>query len=215
VPARRTFARRGATIGAHSRSKPSTDVLIASASRGVSGTALAACAAVLALVGGACGGPNDSRQGEQAPDLGSGPTSTDTGATTTVDSGDGEGNAASVGTTDQGVATVRVTLDDYIVVIDRDSASAETITFSVANRGSVQHDLAVIATELALDRLPTSGIRVDEENPQIDIVARTPTVRPGGVASVRVSLATGGYVLACTVPHHYVREKMATKFSAV
>ena len=56
--------------------------------------------------------------------------------------------------------------------------------------------------------MPTAGILVDEENPAMSILARTPRLRAATSGSFTASLTAGTYVLVCTVPHHHVREAM-------
>lgn len=103
---------------------------------------------------------------------------------------------------------VEVQLDDYAVSIAPLSVAAGGVTVSVSNGDAAPHDIVLVATDLPADRLPTRGIRVDETSPDLRILARTPTLAPGGRSTISAELRPGRYLLLCTVPHHYVRNMM-------
>jgi len=89
-----------------------------------------------------------------------------------------------------------------------------TFTLTATNLDRVPHDVVLIRTALPPDRLPTTGIRVEELDPAIEILARTPRLEPRATGSLTASLAPGTYVLVCSVPHHYVREAMVATITA-
>ncbi len=105
-------------------------------------------------------------------------------------------------------ATVEIILSDYAIAPAHSSVFADEVTISVVNRDGVPHDVVLIATELGPDRLPTSGIRVDINDPAVTVVARTARLPANGIGSLDAVVAPGSYVLVCTVPHHYVRDQM-------
>lgn len=105
-------------------------------------------------------------------------------------------------------AVVTVRLDDYAIQPSSVVAPAGEVTFQATNGDAVPHDLVVVRAAVA-GRLPTSGIRLDEADPRIEVVGRTPRLSPNASASVTATLAPGSYVLVCSVPHHYVRDSMA------
>ena len=167
------------------------------------------CALVFATAG-ACSGnpPTDGAVGEVQPSSTRGtptapaPSSPSTTATTTT----------TTTTTTTAPApppvTVDVVLHDYAIGIAQTEVDAEQVTLTVTNTDRAPHDVVVISTTLEPGRLPVAGIRVDEENPALSVIARTPRLPAGGAAAITVALAPGRYVLVCTVPHHYVRESM-------
>lgn len=104
--------------------------------------------------------------------------------------------------------TVEITLADYTVAPAANSVAPGSVTISVVNRGGVGHNVALVATSLPGDELPTAGVRLDESDPHIRILARTPNVGRGERTTVTVDVDAGSYILVCTVPHHYVRERM-------
>jgi len=101
-----------------------------------------------------------------------------------------------------------VRLDHYAIEPDALQTAAGSFTLAANNIDGVPHDVTLIRTGLAADQLPTTGIRIDETSPDIEILGRTPRLGPGESGSFTMSLAAGVYLLVCTVPHHYVREAM-------
>lgn len=105
-------------------------------------------------------------------------------------------------------ATLAVRLHDYAIQPAVLQSVAGVVTIETVNDDGVPHDVTLLRTARARDALPTTGIRVAEDDPSIEIVGRTPRLGGGGTSSVTMSLEPGTYVLVCTVPHHYVREAM-------
>lgn len=120
------------------------------------------------------------------------------------ENGHGHGHRSSSGAVSGGRA-----LDDYAIQPSSVVAPAGEITLQATNGDAVPHDLLVVRLAVA-GRLPTSGIRLDEADPRIGVLGRTPHLSPNASASVTTTLAPGSYVLVCSVPHHYVRDSMAT-----
>jgi len=105
-------------------------------------------------------------------------------------------------------AAITVRLDHYAIEPSTIESNAGTVTLTAANVDGVPHDVTLLRTGLAADQLPTTGIRIDETSPDIEILGRTPRLGPGESGSFTTSLTVGVYLLVCTVPHHYVREAM-------
>lgn len=111
-------------------------------------------------------------------------------------------------------AAVEVRLDHYAIEPRAQTVPAGVVTLTASNRDRVPHDVVLIRTTLASDALPTSGVRVDENDPVIDVLARTARLASKGTGSLTAMLQPGTYVLVCTVPHHYVREAMVATITA-
>lgn len=113
-------------------------------------------------------------------------------------------------TTDTAVPTApgEVRLDRYAIEPATVIASAGTVSLTAVNADQAPHDVVLLRTTRAPDALPSSGVRIDEADPSIEVLARTPRLEPGATGVLTVSLGPGTYVLVCTVPHHYVREAM-------
>ena len=78
---------------------------------------------------------------------------------------------------------------------------AGSVTFIARNAGSTAHDLIVIKTDLAPDRLPidTQTQKVKEDGK----IGGLEQVAPGKSLNLRVDLPAGAYVVICNVPTHY------------
>lgn len=103
---------------------------------------------------------------------------------------------------------VEVALADYEISPAVSSVDAGQVTLDTVNNGRVGHNVAVVATTLPSDNLPITGVRLNESDPSIVIVGKTPSLAAGGRSTLTVDLGPGTYLLVCTVPHHYVRERM-------
>lgn len=179
-----------------SRASDSMDRRRPSGSRHGGWAAAALASALLAVLGACDGTAGDPSATPNAGGPAPSPTTTDAGQggpTTTP-------RAAS--------ATVDVMLAGYAIELSRTSATGDLVTFAITNRDGVPHDLVLVSTDLPAAALPTAGIRVDEQSPQLRVLGRSPTLPAGGTATLKASVAPGRYVLVCTVPHHYVRESM-------
>ncbi len=113
---------------------------------------------------------------------------------------------------------VRVDLAEGRLAPDRASVPAGKVTFDSRNTGRSQHELIVVKTDLAPDKIPLGlegpslklAGRVVLGVPHVHTahqVARTlgtsRHVLPGSSRRETVRLAAGRYVLLCTLPGHY------------
>lgn len=94
-----------------------------------------------------------------------------------------------------------VELSDYAVSANAPAVRAGETKIGVRNRGSQPHDLVVLRTDLAPERLPLDAGRAKAHEP--GLVARTKELRSGGTAALTVTLEPGRYVLICNVAGHY------------
>ena len=108
---------------------------------------------------------------------------------------------------------VSVVVDDYEIRPAATTLAPGAYSFIVSNEDTAPHDVVLIDTDLPLDGLPTSGIRVDEQDDRLSVGARTSRIDPGGAGSLVATLRPGRYLLVCTVPHHYVRDLMAVELT--
>lgn len=99
---------------------------------------------------------------------------------------------------------VGVTLADFTITADPDSASAGEVTFDVTNDAEQTHEFVVFQTDLAPDQLPTDeGGDVDEAGEGVELVDEIEDIEGGSTQSLTVNLDTGSYVLICNLPGHY------------
>lgn len=105
-------------------------------------------------------------------------------------------------------STVNATLqDDFKIVVDKTTLPAGSVTFHVTNAGKVPHELVLLKTDLAYDRLPPdpdeAGKIVEDNGSSIIHVDETDNMDGGGTKNFTVDLAAGKYVLVCDEPGHY------------
>lgn len=99
---------------------------------------------------------------------------------------------------------VGVTLADFTITADPDSASAGEVTFDVTNDAEQTHEFVVFQTDLAADQLPTEeGGDVDEAGEGVEHVDEVEDIEGGSTQSLTVNLDSGSYVLICNLPGHY------------
>ena len=98
--------------------------------------------------------------------------------------------------------TVNATLTDMVISVDRTSAPAGLITFVVKNNGAVVHELVVIQTDLAPDKLAPDADEAGKMD-ETGNVGETGDVVVGAAKTFTITLAPGHYVLMCNEIGHY------------
>ena len=110
--------------------------------------------------------------------------------------------------------TVAVTLADFSVTPEPDSAPAGEVTFDVTNDAEQIHEFVVFQTDLAADQLPTDeNGDVDEAGEGVELVDEIEDIEGGSSQSLTVNLDAGSYVLICNLPGHY-QQGMHASFTA-
>jgi uncharacterized cupredoxin-like copper-binding protein len=98
--------------------------------------------------------------------------------------------------------TVNATLTEMKIVLDRSGVPAGPVTFVVKNNGTLEHELVVIKTDVAEDKLAP-----DVEEPgkmdETGNVGETGEVKPGESKTFTVTLAAGHYVIMCNEVGHF------------
>lgn len=115
---------------------------------------------------------------------------------------------------------IGVTLQEWSVIPDADSAEAGEVTFNVENVGPDDvHEFVIIKTDLEADALPTlDDGSVDEEGEGVDVIDEIEDIPVGETQSVTADLEAGAYVLICNIydedeaEAHY-EEGMRTAFT--
>jgi uncharacterized cupredoxin-like copper-binding protein len=96
---------------------------------------------------------------------------------------------------------IRADLKEYVVPLTSTTVRAGQVTFIARNTGTSAHDLIVIKTELAADKLPLDGqTQKAKTDGRVDGVEEIP---PGQTRNLRIDLPAGHYVVICNVPTHY------------
>ena len=113
-------------------------------------------------------------------------------ATTASPSADGDGGDATA---------VAVTLQEWAVVPDAESAPAGDVVFTVTNDGPEDiHEFVVLRTDLDPADLPVDedGV-VSEEGEGIEVIDEIEDIAVGASEELTVTLEAGSYVLLCNI----------------
>ena len=104
-------------------------------------------------------------------------------------------------TTSTGKTTIKASLGEYFIKLDKSSVPAGSVRFDVSNDGNVEHEFVVIKTNLAPGKLPLKGGEAKEDvGPS---PGEIPSVKVGKKKALAVTLKPGKYVLICNLPGHY------------
>jgi uncharacterized cupredoxin-like copper-binding protein len=93
-----------------------------------------------------------------------------------------------------------VTMKDYRVELNVTTLKAGTVKIGVKNAGGMEHSFELIKTELAFDKLPTTG---DARAREDGLVKQVKSIAVGKVSTLTADLAAGKYVVICNVAGHY------------
>jgi uncharacterized cupredoxin-like copper-binding protein len=98
--------------------------------------------------------------------------------------------------------TVNATVSDMKITVDRTSVPAGAVTFVVKNTGAVVHELVVLQTSVAQDKI---AMDMDEAGKMDETgnVGETGDVDAGQSKTFTVTLPAGHYVLMCNEVGHY------------
>jgi uncharacterized cupredoxin-like copper-binding protein len=102
-----------------------------------------------------------------------------------------------------GATTVNTTLSDSKIVVDKASVSSGKITFNVKNNGTMTHEVVVLKTDLAQDKIaqdPGEPGKVSEDAS----LGETGDVNVGETKAFSLDLQPGNYVLICNETGHYL-----------
>lgn len=115
------------------------------------------------------------------------------------------GGGAEPTATPSGHAVVNVDLSEWAVNPAPASTKAGEIEFNATNKGSIEHEIVIVKTDLAADKLVIGADgKVDEAASGTLIGEIEPEELPaGGDASATFNLAAGNYALICNLPGHY------------
>jgi uncharacterized cupredoxin-like copper-binding protein len=96
---------------------------------------------------------------------------------------------------------IRADMTEYVMGLTSAEVRAGSVTFIARNAGTTAHDLIVIKTDLAPDKLPVdTQTQKAKEDGKVDGLEQ---VAPGKSLNLRVDLPAGAYVVICNVPTHY------------
>jgi uncharacterized cupredoxin-like copper-binding protein len=101
---------------------------------------------------------------------------------------------------------VNVLLEDFTLRRDVDVVPAGTVRFRILNQGPTTHELSVIRTDRAPDKLPLQrdGLTINEDAPGMDFLDEAEGLDIGDRRTLVLHLAAGNYVLYCNMEGHYL-----------
>jgi uncharacterized cupredoxin-like copper-binding protein len=101
---------------------------------------------------------------------------------------------------------VNVLLDDFKVRRDAAVVPAGTVSFRILNQGPNTHELIVVRTDRASDKLPLQrdGLTVNEDAPGIDLLDEAEGLDIDDRRTLVLDLAAGNYVMYCNLEGHYL-----------
>jgi uncharacterized cupredoxin-like copper-binding protein len=107
---------------------------------------------------------------------------------------------------------VQVTADEFSIKLNNASVPAGKVTFRVANKGTIEHELVLLKTDLAPTALKMRD-NEDKVNEEVSAtnVGEVEDIGSGATKSGTFDLTPGKYVLICNVVNHY-RAGMTTAF---
>ena len=96
---------------------------------------------------------------------------------------------------------IRADLKESAIALTSTTVRPGQVTFIARNIGTIAHDLIVIKTDLAADKIPVDGqTQKAKTDGRVDGVEEIP---PGQSRNLRIDLPAGHYVVICNVPTHY------------
>jgi uncharacterized cupredoxin-like copper-binding protein len=98
-----------------------------------------------------------------------------------------------------GGTTVNVTVEEYSVTPESESAPAGDVTFHITNDGPNDvHEFVVVKTDLAPDALPTAEDgSFDEDGDGVEVIDEIEEIAVDESQDLTVNLESGAYVLLC------------------
>jgi uncharacterized cupredoxin-like copper-binding protein len=101
--------------------------------------------------------------------------------------------------------TVQTYLREWSVRADPSSVKAAPVTFMAHNEGTMHHELVVIKTTLAPDKLPVGDDSAVVEGGPVEVIGEIEPdeLSPSATASKTMQLEAGSYVLICNIAGHY------------
>jgi len=113
------------------------------------------------------------------------------------------GTGATTPTTNPNERTVNATLTDSKIVLDQITVPSGKITFNVKNAGTMVHEVVVLKTDVAADKIapnPDEPGKMSEDGSQ----GESGDLNPTEAKTFTLDLQPGNYVLICNQPAHYL-----------
>lgn len=100
---------------------------------------------------------------------------------------------------------VTASVQEWAVHADASKATAGDVTFTVENKGTIQHEFLVVKNTYGPGSIPivAAESRFSEEDPGLTVVDEIPEWAAGETKSLTLTLQPGKYELVCNIKSHY------------
>ncbi len=115
------------------------------------------------------------------------------------------------GVSSPGTRAVNIELKEYSIIPEVSSRPAGSVTLTVRNSGTIEHEMVVLRTDLAPATLPVEGDKVNEQGPGVTAIGEIEDIQAGATKSKTFNLTPGKYIFVCNIPGHY-RDGMVATF---
>ncbi|HEY4732054.1 MAG TPA: cupredoxin domain-containing protein [Gammaproteobacteria bacterium] len=93
---------------------------------------------------------------------------------------------------------MKIVLDEWRISSNKVVVKAGPVKFRVNNLGKEDHELVIVKTDLAIDKLPLRGGKVDEDAAG-ELIGEIEEFSPNTVQEATFNLSAGRYVLICNI----------------
>lgn len=101
---------------------------------------------------------------------------------------------------------------EYTISLDRESAPAGEVTFTIKNEGEIVHEFEIVKSEVAATELPVEAGKADVEAEGGEEIDEVEDIETGAETELTANLEAGKYLLVCNLPGHY-EQGMVTAFT--
>lgn len=92
---------------------------------------------------------------------------------------------------------------EWAVEVDAEGAMAGDVTFTIANRGTIDHEFLVVKTDIPDGEIPLVDNRFEEDAEGLEVIDEIPEFPKGETNELTVNLESGNYQLLCNIAGHY------------
>lgn len=92
---------------------------------------------------------------------------------------------------------------EWAVEVNAEGAMAGDVTFTITNRGTIDHEFLVVKTDIPDGEIPLVDNRFEEDAEGLEVVDEIPEFPKGETNALTVNLTPGNYQLLCNIEGHY------------
>lgn len=92
---------------------------------------------------------------------------------------------------------------EWAVEVNAEGAMAGEVTFTIANRGTIDHEFLVVKTDIPVGEIPLVDDRFEEDAEGIEVIDEIPEFPKGETKTLTLDLEPGNYQLVCNIAGHY------------